>query len=293
MPPPQVPSAVAGDVVAAAEAAALAAADRAGVTVRDSETVEECREVAALFESVWGRGPDGAPMSSELLRSLVHAGGSTTAAYDGAGVVQGGAALMLAAPAGSTYSLIAAARPGASDRGIGLAVKLHQRAWSLRRGLSLMRWTFDPLVARNARFNLVKLGATVDEYAVSFYGPMGDEINRSDDSDRAVARWEIASPRAVAAADAASVGPTADPGPAPGGRGRAGPDGAPMLHEDDAGLWVRVPRDIVAVRRTDPAAAAQWRIEVREVFVDALARGLAATHLNRDGWYLLTPRSDP
>lgn len=293
MSPPEAPSAVAGDVVAAAETAALAAAARAGVTVRDCGSVEECREVAALFESVWGRGPEGAPMSSELLRSLVHAGGSTCAAYDEADALQGGAALVLAAPAGSTYSLIAAARPGASDRGIGLAVKLHQRAWSLRRGLRLMRWTFDPLVARNARFNLVKLGATVGDYAVSFYGPMGDEINGSDDSDRAVARWELASPRTVAAAEAAGGDPTTDPRPATGEPGRVGPDGGPMLHEDDTGLWIRVPRDIVALRRTDPAAAARWRVEVREVFVDALARGLAATHLTRDGWYLLTPRSDP
>ena len=40
-----------------------------------------------------------------------------------------------------------------------------------------MFWTFDPLVARNARLNLTKLGATVDEYELGFYGVMSDELH--------------------------------------------------------------------------------------------------------------------
>ena len=63
-----------------------------------------------------------------------------------------------------------------------------------------MTWTFDPPVARNARFNLARLGAVAAEYEVAFYGRMSDGINGDDDSDRLVARWSLAGGRAAAAA---------------------------------------------------------------------------------------------
>ena len=74
---------------------------------------------------------------------------------------------------------------------MGFALKLHQRAWCLDRGITLMEWTYDPLVARNAYFNLSKLGATVAEYLPDFYGVMGDGINRFDESDRILVHWPL------------------------------------------------------------------------------------------------------
>src|SRR3712207_7442617 len=62
--------------------------------------------------------------------------------------------------------------------------KLHQRAWAIARGVHEVAWTFDPLVARNAWFNLTKLGARATEYLPNFYGPMDDGINGADESDR-------------------------------------------------------------------------------------------------------------
>lgn len=75
------------------------------------------------------------------------------AAYDGTRLA--GAAVAVFGQPGrqDTYSLVAAA-----DRGLGYAVKQAQRGWAMERGARTMRWTFDPLVGRNARFNLVKLG---------------------------------------------------------------------------------------------------------------------------------------
>jgi len=49
-----------------------------------------------------------------------------------------------------------------------------------------------------------------------------------------------------------------------------------------------VPPDIVDLRRRAPDEAARWRSAVRAAVVDALADGRAATHMTRDGWYLLT-----
>lgn len=269
------------------------AAQRAGVVIRTVEDIEDLRAVAALLESVWGRTTEGVPLPSEVMRSLAHAGGATTAAYAEDGTLVAAASLAVAAPPGTTYSLIAAVAPGGSDRGTGLAVKLHQRAWALAHGFDIMVWTFDPLVGRNARFNLAKLGAVAGEYAASFYGRMSDEVNGDDDSDRLVARWVLGSPRAVAAAEGRLEG-SARPadGARPGvvGPGVVGPDGAVMTARDDSGRWVRVPRDIVALRRQDPAQAAAWRHAVREAVTDAFGSGLVAVHLTRDGWYHLAER---
>ena len=73
-----------------------------------------------------------------------------------------------------------AAVPGWQDRGVGRALKLAQRAHCLDVGIEEVRWTFDPMVARNARFNLVKLGAEATRLLPDFYGEMTDRLNRDD-----------------------------------------------------------------------------------------------------------------
>lgn len=282
--------ATAFNATAQAERVALAAERRAGVAVTEAETPETLREVSVLLESVWGRTEEGVPVNSDILRSLVHAGGAVTTACTHDGALVGAAVLSVAAPAGSTYSLIAAVAPGSRDRGIGQAVKLAQRAWALARDYRTMLWTFDPLVGRNARFNLAKLGAVAAEYEPSFYGQMTDAINVADESDRLVACWALDSRRVVAATE----GTAGDPdGPAADAEVIAsGPDGAPMLVRDEDALWCRVPADVVALRGQRPAEATAWRTEVRRALAPALADGLAATHVTRSGWYRLTGQED-
>src|SRR5581483_10885895 len=74
---------------------------------------------------------------------------------------------------------------------LGYELKQHQRTWALDRGLTAIEWTFDPLVRRNAYFNLVKLGAEIIRYEPDFYGPMRDATNAGDESDRVVTRWKL------------------------------------------------------------------------------------------------------
>lgn len=256
--------------------------------VSDMETL---RAVAALFGSVWGRTPEGLPVSSELLRSLVHAGGLVSVARSG-GELVGAAALGRDEP-GAGYGFIAAARPGLADRGVGFALKQHQRTWALERDITVLRWTFDPLVSRNARFNLTKLGAVARAYEPAFYGRMHDRLNGSDDADRLVPEWHLASPRAMAAAagrpEEPGEPPLIDPSPTPDA---LGPDGAPADVVGVGERWVRVPRDIVELRRSDPGQAASWRSFVRERLGGALANGFVAVGVSRAGWYRLT-RADP
>lgn len=274
-----------GSVLDQARAAADAAGRHAGVTLTETHDMAALREVSALLASVWGTGEEGVPVSSEMMRALGHAGGCTTLARDASGALAGAAVLAPARPGTTAYSVIAAVAPGAADRGIGRAVKLRQRAWALERGIDEISWTFDPLVARNARFNLARLGAVAREYVVGFYGVMHDALNGTDESDRLVASWELASPRTLAAAAGT---PDHEPAPAAGAEPLAtAPDGGDLARRDPSGLWVRAPRDVVALRRTDPEQAAGWRLAVREVMRPALAEGRVATHMTRDGWYLL------
>jgi predicted GNAT superfamily acetyltransferase len=165
-------------------------------------------------------------------------------------------------------------------RSVGFALKLHQRAWAISRGLSSIAWTFDPLVSRNAYFNLTKLGATPTEYLPNFYGGMHDGINGSDESDRLLVCWDlhrptltgvpVSPPEAVVALDRSDAG-------------------LPVLGSMDApNLLVAVPRDIESLRTADPVAARQWRTAVREVLGTLLAEGAYVTGYDRTGWYLVS-----
>src|SRR5205823_11838936 len=74
--------------------------------------------------------------------------------------------------------------------------KLHQRDWVLARGVTWIEWTFDPLIRRNAYFNLTRLGAVIVGYEPDLYGAMRDATNAGEESDRVVARWDLRAPAA-------------------------------------------------------------------------------------------------
>lgn len=275
----------AGPIASQAARAAAAAAANAGVTVVDEH--DKLREVEELLIRIWGMSPHGAPIPFDLLRSISHAGCNVTAAYDKLGELCGAAVAIVSPGGASSYSLIAGVLPGIGDRGVGFALKQHQRAWSLARGIESMTWTFDPLVSRNARFNLAKLGAVASEYTQNFYGVMEDKVNANDESDRFVALWPLTSQRSIMASegiveeiefDECTLGQVL----------AYGPDSAPVLYETDEATWCRAPRDIVALRASDNKQAAQWRHQLRGILEPALASGQVANGVTRSGWYRLS-----
>lgn len=78
--------------------------------------------------------------------------------------------------------------------GIGYAIKLYQRALCLAHGIEEMRWTYDPLLMANARFNLVSLGARITEFIPNCYGVRDDNFNAGDVTDRVKVSWKLTSP---------------------------------------------------------------------------------------------------
>jgi predicted GNAT superfamily acetyltransferase len=263
-----------------ATSAAVAAAAAAGVVVRELHEMERLKAVQRLFEEVW-RPAEGnpPPVTGELLRALAHAGNYVAGAYEGTRLVGASVGFFTAPPDPALHSHITGVAPGGQRRGVGFALKVHQRAWALARGVRRVVWTFDPLVARNAWFNLAKLGAVAHAYLEDFYGPMTDAINAGMASDRLLLTWPLDDP-AVAAACAGRPRLPARAAQAVPAALSAGPDLEPLASPVAApAVTVAVPPDVEAM---DPARRRAWRQAVRDALGGRLAAGGAVAGFLRD-----------
>jgi predicted GNAT superfamily acetyltransferase len=275
--------------------AAAAAAARAGVEIRDLNRPDEAHAAAGLLSSIWRTTREEAPVPADVLRALAHAGNYVAGAYSGAGLVGVSAGFFSDGEHRGLHSHVSGVRGDWQGRSVGFALKQHQRAWALARGTTVVTWTFDPLVRRNAYFNLVKLGAAAVAYLPGFYGPMTDGINAGDDSDRLLVRWDLDSEPAARA----SVG--LRPDPALSDTRVDDPqswllsedaDGSPVRHPAAGDLVLcRIPSDIAGLRGTATDLARAWRRSVRDAMEDALGRGYRITGMTRDGWYVLQKSS--
>jgi predicted GNAT superfamily acetyltransferase len=259
--------------------AAVAAATAADVVVRELHRLEHLQAAQRLFEDVWRPGEgEPSPMTVGLLRALEHAGSYVAGAFAGTRMVGASAGFFTAPPEPALHSHITGVAPGGQHRGIGFALKLHQRAWALARGVPLVVWTFDPLVARNAWFNLAKLGALPTAYLEDFYGEMPDAINAGMASDRLLLTWRLDDPAVVAAC----AGRPRRPASVAGGElGRAepalavGPDLEPVPRRTGAAaVTVALPPDVEAL---GPDGRRAWRAAVREALGGRRAAGAAVT----------------
>src|ERR1700730_4130745 len=147
--------------------------------------LEEMRELEALFAAIWER-LDEPPVNSDLLRALAHSGNYVVGARLGNRIVGGLVGWLGGVPGHELHmhSHILGVVGDSQVRGLGFELKQHQRRWCLERGIKVVEWTFDPLVGRNAHFNLTKLGAQAHQYLVNFYGEMVDGLNAGEESDR-------------------------------------------------------------------------------------------------------------
>ncbi|MCU1445021.1 GNAT family N-acetyltransferase [Cryobacterium sp.] len=237
---------VEAEAVAEAYRRYTAAAEAAGVSVRTAEP-RDLAGIIGLFERTWGlgRSPD-----RSMLLALDYAGNTVLLATE------------RGKPVGATlgfigwnnglhlHSHMAAVVPWHRGGGVGFALKLFQRALCLEHGIDEMRWTFDPLIRRNAHFNLVKLGAEVTAFLPDFYGRLDDVVSGNDRSDRFEVRWRLDSERVL----------------------RALSGGPPPVWTAESGWPLDV--DFEQFRAEDPAAAARRREESRVVFAAALKHSL-------------------
>jgi predicted GNAT superfamily acetyltransferase len=278
----------------AAQAAAEAAAEAGGLRVRELRELADLGLLCELYRDIWRTDPgDGPIVTIEWLRALSHAGNYVSGAYAGGSLV-GGCIGFFAAPVGRVlHSHIAGVAAQARGRNVGFALKLHQRAWALRHGIAGIEWTFDPLVRRNAHFNLAKLGALPVAYLTNFYGSMADQINAGDETDRLLVDWRLDTDRVVRACAGGTPGTDVAALLAGGAAVGLGVDGTgrPLPGRADADVvLVAVPPDVERLRLEDRAAARTWRLAVREVLGGLLAAGGKVTGFareGREGWYVV------
>lgn len=237
------------------EAITVAAMSDSEVEIRVLTTADEMAAVGTVFQQVWGTVTP--LVETELLCAIAHSGGYVIGAYDAHNII--GASFGFLGrydDAEALHSHVTGILPGVQHTGVGRAIKLHQRKWAAERRIPWITWTFDPLVRRNAWFNIEVIGAHIAEYLQNFYGVMTDSINGTDESDRLLVAWPT---------DGSVRAPTA-------------PDDAPVVE-------IATPEDVVKLRRTDPAEADAWRAQVRDQLGGALGRGGIVTGFTRDGAY--------
>jgi predicted GNAT superfamily acetyltransferase len=277
-----------------AEQVAGAAARAAGVRIREISELADLDAVSLLFQHIWRPDPQDPPVTTTLLRAMAKAGNYVSGAYDGDRLLGACVGFFGSPHSSELHSHITGVSAAAAGRGVGFALKLHQRAWALPRGIATIAWTFDPLVSRNAYVNLVKLAATATEYLPNFYGGMHDDINGGDDSDRLLVRWNLTAGGVAAACAGTPRTRPVDVELARGAvvaLGRTEQD-LPVTGSFDAldgqTMLVATPRDVERLRRADSGLARRWRAAVREVLGGLMAGGARVAGFDRAGWYVLT-----
>jgi predicted GNAT superfamily acetyltransferase len=176
------------------------------ITVREVETIEEMRGCIELQRAVFA-APD---MEISPVRHLIvarYAGGFTLGAFLGERLV----GFVLSLPMylknsdeRAFYSHMTAVDTSLQSLGIGAKLKWAQRRRALSEGANYIKWTYQPVLARNAFFNLERLGVTIKTYMPNFYGTDAEasaeqkSAQEGVDSDRLFADWHLLSPKTVA-----------------------------------------------------------------------------------------------
>lgn len=258
------------------------------VTVRPLQSVPDFARCVEVQRRIWGADfTDVVPAS--LLQVSQKVGGVAAGAFTKpharlVGFVYGLTGVRRARSVHWSHML--GVLPEYRSRGIGEALKHFQRSWVLERGVTEMLWTFDPLIAGNAHFNLNVLGVDIDSYELEMYGETGSDLH-SFGTDRFVARWRL-SGEVLAAEGARNEGRGASGGadePAGEGPSRAEiplanvvpPSGEQTGLEPDEPdaprVRVEIPEHILEVHRKDPELARAWRASTRTAFKRLFTKG--------------------
>src|SRR5690349_15583377 len=240
-------------------------AARANLEIREVSTIEEFDACVKLQREVFGL-PDLEISPRRHLIVSHRAGGWTLGAFVDSrliGFVHHLAAVQRDYIFGYSHMMAVAAEY--QNKGVGAQLKWAQRARALAEGRDFIKWTFEPMRARNAHFNLNRLGVVVRNYAVNFYGTDYAK-NAAEypgglpdmDSDRLFASWELNSPRVEALSERREVS---------------------VGEPDDI---IEISNDFAAILKADPAAAKAEALRIREEFLRAFAAGLVCRAFARD-----------
>ena len=235
------------------------------IVIRELLGLAELSQTEALQKRIWGADERTDP--GDLMLPLQYEGALIAGAFDGPEMV----AMLFAFPTRAAHvqhSHRMGVDPRYRAQGLAEKLKWFQRSWCLERGITLVRWTYDPLRAINARLNISKLGGSAGTYFIDYYGAMPG-INAGLPSDRLLAEWTLDDPAVVARAE-----------------GRL-----PTATDDATTRNVPIPADLDALLASDPAAALDWRLKVRVALTELFGQGYRVTGFDAEKRaYRLQPR---
>jgi len=216
------------------------------IQVRRLETLTDQTLGRQIFDQTWAMD-SGTEITPNLLQAMVHSGAYLSGAFIDEKCVGAAFAFPATTEGLHLHSHMTAVLDEYRDKGIGYSLKIDQWNWAKKNNYKEITWTFDPLVARNAKLNLIKLGIDISAYYPNFYGDMPDALNAGDESDRVMASWKVEGDQPVAK----SV----------------------ITNPDKADTLIKIPEDIVAIRSEDISENLKWRHKVREEFMRAFEKG--------------------
>lgn len=265
-----------------------------GVKIRELHAMNDLLETVDLQKDVWGMHDHEITSPHTMKAATVAGGGVLGAEADGRLI---GFCFGIAAKRGGDvwlWSHMTAVRPDFQNEGIGFALKQAQREWALANDYRVMAWTFDPMQAGNANFNLKRLGATARVYYVNHYGTMQDDLNAGLASDRLEAQWQLDSPRVLALARGGQTRPRIAISETTklvfvDDRGALQSERPASLDETQYGI--EIPPSIAALKAENMARAQTWQLHVRDAITSLLGAGYHVSDFVRgDGacWYLMS-----
>src|SRR5262245_49524200 len=224
-------------------------------------------EFAACVElqfETWGEGfSDVVPTS--ILKVSQRVGGVTAGAFDEQGTLLGFVFGLTGVERGKIvhWSDMLAVRPEARNLGLGRRLKEHQRQMVRELGASVIYWTYDPLIPRNAHLNFNRLGVRVAEYVVDMYGITDSMLHGGVPTDRLVVAWPTHDEeidQLLLEAERASVSGDCQQAPIVTPDWISGADGATILPHH---VRIEIPANGEELLLEAPDEAAEWRKSVR------------------------------
>ena len=215
------------------------------IQVRELKSLQDQDSGRKIFDLIWDMDA-GTEITPNLLQAMVHSGAYLSGAFIEDKIVGAAFAFPATNSGLHLHSHMTAVLDEFRDKGVGYALKIDQWNWAKKNNFSHLTWTFDPLVRRNAKLNIVKLGVDISAYYPNFYGHMPDALNAGDESDRLMVLWSTV-------IDAPKTREL-------------------IIHPKPDDILIEIPEDIVAIRTKDQSESMKWRRQVREQFLSAFEK---------------------